>query len=296
MQTENGKPTDEVDFDSVFARDDVSQGHDSGAQSVAPEATSQPRDENGRFTSAHGTVVEDQHVDPKPQGKEPEAQGQQQALPQEAPDQDHNRTAPLSEVLKERDRYRTEKTAREAAERQLAELQGKLSAFEQFQSRPQVPQQQAQREEVPDAFTDPAAYVDYRERQMLIAQREQISNFSEAIARRQFGNEIVEKATQWAVQNNVARHFFFNARDPYGELIETYKQQQAMSRIGSDPDAYEKRIREEERQKVLEELKAGKGNGQQQTVFPGSLASATPTGRQGGHLDPQTAADSVFQR
>ena len=86
---------------------------------------------------------------------------------------------------------------------------------------------------------------------------------------------------------------------PARYAYETGKRMMALQKIGTDPNAYEQRIREEERQKVLAELKAGGAGGvggQPKPVFPGSLATATHTGRQGAHLDPQAAADSVFAR
>lgn len=284
---------DEPDFDSVFSREDTTS-HDSEADTVASEATpaAQPRDEQGRFTSLHGHVEQEPQAAQQPQAAptpEQQVKPDQQAPQVEPLETQQNRHVPLAEL-------RTERQKRQDAERQIAELQGRLKTFEQFQQRPQAPQQQAPREEVPDPYTDPEGYADYRHRQAFVQSREQIANFSEVMARRTFGAELVDKATQWAVQNNVAQHFFYNARDPYGELIDTYKQQQAIARIGSDPDAYEATIRKEEREKVLAELKAGGANGQQQQIFPGSLATATATGRQGGHLDPQTAADSVFSR
>lgn len=282
---------DEPDFDSVFTRDDdVTDSRDSGVDTAAPGAA-QPRDETGRFMSVHNTPVEE--AAPQPQEAKDPPQQQEQPAPQAEtpPGQPQDRMIPLQEL-------RSERQKRQDAERQLAELRGQVSAFERMQQqRPQQPQPQAQQEQVPDPYADPEGFARYQNQRQHVQFREQIANMSEAIARRQFGPDLVDKATQWAIQNNVAQHFFHSARDPYGELVETFQRQEALSRIGNDPDSYERRIREEERNKVLEELKAGGVNGgQPKPTFPGSLASATPTGRQGGHLDPQTAADSVFAR
>jgi len=285
MQTDTGRPDE--GFDSVFARDDVEDSHDSGAEPVAPEAA-QPRDEAGRFTSVHNQPVDE------PQQAEPaQPEPPPQASQPETPPQQQPRLIPLPELQSERQK-------RQEAERQLAALQGQMQAFQQMYQRP--PQQaQPQQEAMPDPYADPEGWARFQQTQiqrqqeaMQLQVRDQIANMSEVWARRQFGDDLVQKAQQWAIQTGAAQHFFLNARDPYGELIDAYKRQEALTRIGSDVDSYEKRIREEERQKVLAELKAG--GGQPRPTFPGTLANGTPTGRQGGHLDPQTAADSVFAR
>jgi hypothetical protein len=70
----------------------------------------------------------------------------------------------------------------------------------------------------------------------------------------------------------------------------------AFERMGADPDSFEKRVRDEERAKVLAELKAGRGQGQQppQQRFPGTLATATQSGEQGAVLTDEAMMADVF--
>lgn len=263
--------------DLVFAREDVTDSRDSGADLAAPETPGQPRDDQGRFAPKS---------EPAPATPPVEAAPQAEVLPPE-PTPEPARMVPLPELMGER-------TKRQEAERKAAEYAAKVEAYErslQFQPRPQA-QQPVQQPPAPDPFADPEGFANHQAEQQHYRFRNQLADMSEAIARRLEGDEIVEKAQKWAIEAGIAQHFLMRARDPYGELITAYKKQEAMSRIGPDPNAYEERIRKEEREKVLAELKAG----QPKPTFPGSLANATPTGNQGAHISPQAAADSVFSR
>jgi hypothetical protein len=296
MQIDENRSPDDGGFDSVFARDDVTDSHDSGADPVAPEAA-QPRDESGRFTSIHNQPEAEVQAQAEPAAQP--AEGQQEQASQPETDPSPSRMIPLPELLGERQK-------RQEAERQLAEMRGQIQAFQQMQQRapqyPQMHQAPAQQQPPPDPYADPegwaqyqSAQVDQRLKQMEYQFQDRLATTTKAIALKDHGPELVSKAEQWAIQQGIDEQFLWQA-NPYGALMEAYKRNEAMTRIGSDVDSYEKRIREEERQRVLAELKAGGANGQPRPTFPGTLAQATPTGRQGGHLDPQTAADSVFSR
>jgi hypothetical protein len=268
MQDEKDVQSPEGALDDVFARPEPTESRDSGTETAVPNA-GQPRDEMGKFAP-----------------KEPLAA--ESALPTEQPESRPERMIPLPELLGERQK-------RQEAERKAAEYAAKVEAYErtlQYQQRPPQPQQQIAQQPPPDAFADPEGFAKFREDRQTNQFRNQIANMSESFARRQYGNDVVDQATKWAIDNNVGNYFLMQARDPYGELVDAYKEQQVRQRIGSDPDAYEKKIRDEERKKVLEELKAGSPK----PTFPGSLATATQTGTGGGHLSAQAAADSVFAR
>lgn len=278
MSIDNGT-ADEAVFDQVFARGEV-----------APEAQAQPdadgpiRDEMGRFAPKSQPEPEAQpQPDVKAEAVEPPPEQQEQRDPSTG------RMIPLPELMSERQK-------RQEAERRAAEYEGQIKAFQtmlQNQQRPQPPPQQ--QVQPPDPYADPEGYAQFNQRQMHLQFRDQIANMSEAIARRTFGGEIVEKAQKWALEAGVADRFYLHARDPYGELVEAFKRNEAMQRIGPDPDAYEKQLEDRIRAKVLAELKAG-NNGQPKPQFPGSLATATASGKQGAMLSPQAAADSVFAR
>lgn len=290
MQTDSGTSQDV--FDNVFARDE--QPAEQTADKTAPHYESQPRDDLGKWTSEQPA--------PKPEATQvlPAPDQQQAAQPAPVETQDTTRDPatgrmiPLPELLNERQK-------RQEAERRFSDMEARLRAYEQQQAQfaaqyQQNYQQQQQQPPALDPYADPQAFVQQMQDTFQRQMRDQIANMSEAHAVRSFGAEIVQKARDWAIQNGAAQHFYMNARDPYGELIEAYKKAETINRIGPDPDAYEKRIREEERARVLAELKSGGANGQPKPVFPGSLASATATGAQGAVLSPQSAIDAVFAR
>lgn len=284
MQT-NLDEAAQAGFDNVFAREE---------QPVAQEAEKpphyevQPRDEQGKWTA------EQQASQPEAQPVQPEPTPQQvaQPAPTEAPEarDQTGRMIPLPELLNERQK-------RQEAERRAIEHEAQLRLLQQQMAQSQAqPQQHAQQQQLPDLYEDPQGFVRGMQSQMQFAMREQISNLSESNAVHRYGAETVKKAQEWAIQNGAASHFFWNARDPYGEAVEAYRKAEALNRIGPDPDAYEKRLRDEVRAQVLAELKAGNATQQPKPQFPGSLASATATGAQGAVLTPQAAADAVFAR
>lgn len=270
MPTEKDGVADNSAVDDVFARNEAAPP---AADKAAEGAL---RDEAGRFAAR-----------PQPEATATQGEAPAEQLPVER-DPNTGRMIPLPELLSERQK-------RQEAERREAEYKAKVDAYERsFQA--QRPQPQAAAPVAPpDPFADPEGFARFQGERMEARFRDRIANMSEAIARRTHGNEIVSKAQQWALQTPGAAQYFLESHDPYGELIETFKRQEAMSRIGPDPDAYEKRIREEERQKVLAELKSGT-SGQPRPAFPGTLAGATQAGRAGAVVSPQAAADGVFAR
>lgn len=273
-ETNNGA-ADTAVFDSVFARDEKPEA------APEPQAEDFARDEKGRFAA----------VTPEPQPEAPAEPTPQAAAPptEEARDPATGRMIPLPELLSER-------TKRQEAERRAAEYQGQVKAFEAMLQQRQQPQVQQQPQPMPDPYTDPEGFVSAQMQQLRGQFRNQMMAQSEVMARRHYGNDAVDKAIQAAERNpQILAYFNAQSPDPYGEAVEWSRKQEALARIGSDPDAYEKQLEAKVREKVLAELKAGNG-GQPQPKFPGSLAGATATGKQGAMLSPQAAADAVFAR
>lgn len=268
------------DFNDVFDRE-------SGAtETAAPAADGVPRDDQGRFAP--------KAADAAPEVPPTEAP---QAAPEPAEDRNANRHVPLSELLAERERFRKEKTLREELEKRATEHENRARTLEQLMQQQvqqrQAPQQPVQQQPAPDPYTDPEGWAQHQEQQQFIARRHDIANMSEAFARRTLGVEIVEKAKAWALQTpGAAQHFFMRAADPYGELVDAYKRQEAMQRIGPDPDAYEKQMKAKLREEILAELKTGQGKPQPR--FPGTLADATASGAQGQHLTDEAVAAELF--
>jgi hypothetical protein len=131
----------------------------------------------------------------------------------------------------------------------------------------------------PDLFEDPNGWQQTIQTQFQQQLANERANMSEMLARNKYGDEIVDKAVQAATSRGLGPQFM-TARDPYGALLDWHKRATVVQEIGPDPDAYRARVREEERLKVLEELKAP-ATAKPQQRFPGSLVDATASGPQG---------------
>lgn len=189
-------------------------------------------------------------------------------------------------------RLDAEAAKRREAERLNDELTGRLSAYEQQLRQMQFATQQAaqahqsqpqQPQPPPDPVTDPVGHAHWVQSQIqqgvAYAQQEaqrQFFNMSMAHAAERHGYENVRAAEQYAQQTGVLGQFR-NYPDPYGTLMQWYGQQQMLSTIGGDFNAYQERLRKEGAERALADLKKGHGNGQpqQQPRFPTTLADQT---------------------
>lgn len=279
------EPADDDDYGDVFSSEREDRGGKDPASSPEPAADTGPtRDERGRFAAKS----QDEPAESQPQ---PEQQAQQQVSPEQQPpvDPNANRHVPLSELKAERKR-------RQELERLHMESEARAKAYEQmFQQQPQRQQPQPQpQEQAPDPFTDPEGFYRYQARETQRQILNNTLNLSESFARRHFGSQIVDEAVQAAQQAGVSSQFL-TAPDPYAALVEWHKREKALAKFGTDPEAYEKQLEEQIRQKVLAELKAGGAAGQQpQQRFPGTLATATATGTQGAVLSDEAVMGDVF--
>lgn len=254
-----------------------------GAEPVsAPDTGSPNRDDRGRFAGKS----QDAPVEPQLSPAAPQADAQT------AVDPNTGRQVPLSELLTERKQRQEIAKLHTEAEARAKAYEQQIDRLMQFQQRPAQPPQAQQ--PPPDFLSDPEGALQHHLSRQEQIYNNRLLNQSEVMARDKFGDEIVNAALQAAQQAGTVGQFQ-NAPHPWGELVKWHKRQQTLQRVGEDPDAYEARVRKEEREKVLAELKAGGANGQQAAPkFPGSLASATAQGAQGASLTPEAAMGSVF--
>lgn len=255
-------------------------------ETVAAENTdgNRPRDERGRFA-------------PKSEPKQEAQTPTEPALvePQPQPDPNANRHVPLSEHLGERNKY---KERISQIERAQLEAEARAKAYEQqlqtLLAQRQQPQPHVQQPvEEPDPYTDPQGWAQYQRTMVTEMIRQNRAEMSRRFAVSQYGAEAVQQALA-SVPVHIANQLYANSPDPFGDLMEWHKEQQVRKEVGTDLDAFKKRIEEEVRQKVLAELKAGGASGQSQTRFPGTLAAATATGDQGAMLTEEAAMGSIF--
>lgn len=273
MTTE--KSPDDGVLDDVF-----SSGRDRGSKSAPPVADIEP--DKARQLEAAPEKVEQQA---------PAEQQDESDKPKGYRDPATGRFVPLTELQSEREKRQEAQKAREEearlrqeAEQRSADYQRRLEALERNFQAAQQPRQQPT--PPPDPLTDPEGAFSHLSSTFAERLLHQNLNFSERIARMQHGDAIVDAAFQAAEQLGIKQQFV-RAQDPYGDLVKWHKRKQALDRVGEDPDAYEQRIRDAERQKVLDELRTGGVNRQmpapngqhpQQPRFPQGLADAPSAG------------------
>jgi len=276
------KSADDAVLDDVF-----SSSRDRGADLAAPKAEPDVLAPDPLAEKPADQQSEEQTTDAKPVGYR---------------DPDTGRFVPLKELTSEREKRQEAQKAREeeARLRQLAEERARQyevraqdleRRFQAAQNPPPAP---------PDPLMDPEGAFSHIQSVMEAKLLNQALNFSERMARKEHGNEAVNAALEAAQRAGIAGNFARTA-DPYSDMVAWHRRQQNMARVGDDVDAYEKRIREEERQKTIEDLKAGRVSvmpgqtPQQPQRFPGSLIDATASGPQGAQpVSDEAMMKSVF--
>lgn len=206
------------------------------------------------------------------------AQGEPEAAPPAAVEQEKPSAIPISALLDERER-------RQKAEREAEELR---------QWRAQIEAQQKAKP-APDFFTDPDQRLAYERQQFqaqFTAMKLQQSRF---LAERDFGAETVNQAYAYFDQNPHLSHQFLDHPSPFHAAVEFYKRQKAVEEIGADPDAWKAKqmetIKEQLRAEIMAELG---GTVQPKPRIPGSLASAPAAGKAGEPRPRGSAFDAAF--
>lgn len=264
-----GKSADDAALDDVFASD-----RDRGGKSAPPEATETP-------ATAPATPAT------------PEPAPQAPAAPPAEPDPNANRHVPLSELLTEREKRKQEARLREEADARAREYESRVRDIERRLQAAQQPPAPP-----PNPLEDPEGAYRHQAAAMQVQMLNQRADFSELSAKRHYGVQAVDEAFEAASRAGI-RAQFINSSDPYGDMVEWHKRQKTLAEVGDDPTAYRKRIEDEVRKKVLEELKTGAVPGSTQQPppqrFPGSLADVTPAGNsQGALLTAEAMMGQVF--
>lgn len=186
---------------------------------VSPDTSAtpaQPRDESGRFAPKGETAPA---TPAAPSTPEPVVATPVQTPAPATPEPKHE-AIPLPVFLDMRDKLK-------AAERRLAEAEAQR----------QQPQQQ-----VPSATADPEGYAAYLE---TIANSTRINTrfeMSEALAREKHGDDTVQKAMDWAMEQARTSPAFaaeyLQQRLPIDWAVKQQKRHALLTAIGDDPEAY----------------------------------------------------------
>lgn len=291
--TMTNESADDNALADMFSTDREDRGGKEPVQSEpAPvETTGSNRDERGRFAAKSEPIAE---VKPDPLATPPPQEAANVPGDVEPPvtDPNTNRHVPLSELLSARKKGQESERLRIEAEAR-AQAYEKMLQQQSVQSRAAPPQ--AQQQAVPDPYADPEGYVQFHIQQLEHKQRITTLNLYEERVRDKHGDQVVNEAMQAAEQAGIVDRLR-NQENPWASLIRWHVDHKQRTEIGGDLDAFKKRIADEAVAQALANLKAGNttaGTPQPQQ-FPGSLAAATATGKQGAHLTDEAAMTSIF--
>lgn len=214
-------------------------------------------------------------------------------------DPETGRFVPLTELKTERHKRQEEARLRQESEQRAIRAEAELEAYRRLLDQQKAPQQQqqSQQQQEFDPLLNPKEWENsLRESiraEMLAADYKNRVASSEVLARSKYQDfdKMSEIFVAAAQQYPHLRQQVINAPMPAEFAYQTAKRLVFEHKMGGDPDAYEKRIREEERQRVMQELKAGPP---QQQRFPGTLADAPAAGGQGQNLSDSAMLGDIF--
>lgn len=235
--------TDTATTPAPAASNDAFASMFSGSNGAAPDAPAAPAASDPVLPAAMDHPVPGTPAE-LPQERQP---GQDDGT------QPQSRMVPLAVLHAEREKRKAAEDASTAAlarlteqierQNQIAEQQAATARANEEARLRALRNQQAQEaaQSIPDPNTDPAGYAQYVAWKAQYDQVNMAANFSERIARMQYGDDTVEKATQWALQRGAAQKYI-GARDPYAALVSDYNAEQVLKQYGSDPTAVERAV------------------------------------------------------
>lgn len=182
---------------------------------------------------------------------------------------------PITVVLDEREK-------RQKAERELEQI------------RSQQPQPQAQ--PIPDPLDDPEGYANYQSSAAHSAALNVKLDMSEEFVRQTKGDEIVDNARDWALEQFQLRPGFqqevFNQRNPYGYIVQQYEREQIASTVTADDFAQFQAWKQAQAQLTTQQQPAATAASPSPAAPPRSLASAPAAG--GMNTEVAQSDDEIF--
>jgi len=125
---------------------------------------------------------------------------------------------------------------------ELNQLKGQMQA----QPAPQPSQQQAP--QIPNPATDPEGYHAFMRSLQASAMQNAQLNMSEMMVRESMGDEAVNEAfsaLNQHSQRDLLLSQFRQTPHPWGQMMRWHKEQKLVSEIGTDPEAYKQKLKEE---------------------------------------------------
>ena len=211
-----------------------------------------------------------------PEPPQVEPKGEPEAAPPAAVVEEANKHIPISALLDEREK-------RQQAAREAEELRKKLAAYEAERAQPK-----------PDFYADPEGFLAQQRQAVQQMVWNERLNTSEALAKRDHGEELVTAAAEAfkaaAGASPALAAEFSSQSDPYGFVVNWHKRQTVLSQIGNDPDAYRARIEQEIRERLLAEMQPA---APAPKAPPPSMAAVPATGN--SKAPPVSGFDALFK-
>lgn len=210
----------------------------------------------------------EQEAAPEPEQAEASDTGEEEAAPPVAAPEPEPTTVPIQAILDEREKRQESQRAAEAARAEAARYQAQIRQM-----------QEAQRQPAPDWDMDPAAAASHQMQSFQQQMQAQALKQSRFFAEREFGADLVNEAYAFFDQNPHLSQQLMNEASPFHAAVEFYQKQKLLSEIGSDPEAYKAKLREEVRAEMATEMQAAQPK---PTPTPPRSLSSAPAG---GKLD-----------
>ena len=188
-----------------------------------------------------------------------------------APEPDIQRI-PLTAMLDEREK-------RQNAERELAEMRRQIAAMQQQKEQPAPP----------DFYEKPDERLAFERQRFEAELHNRFISQSRFLAEKDFGKELVDEAYGFfdQPQNRYMTQQFAQHPSPYHAAVEFYKKQKFLNEV-NDPDAW----REQERERIRQELLAEVSSPSRPKAPPPSMAKAPAVGTEA--IAPGNAFDGLF--
>lgn len=211
---------------------------------------------------------------------EPEQTGVEEPGSTPEPEPQNERAIPVTALLDEREKRQEAQRRLEEIDRQNRELQARLQQLQQ-------PKQEA-----PDWYENPQEAAQFQSKTIEQQFQARMMQQSKFFAERDFGADTVNEAIAYFDQHPEQSQQFVSHPSPFHAAVDYYKRQKVATEIGSDPEAYKAKLREELLAELKAEMTQPKSQPSKPKSPPPSAAKAPAVG--GDTIAPGNTFDSLF--
>jgi hypothetical protein len=326
---EDTDPMDESGDRSLESMGGGLEGQHEAGEDDDAEVSEESEGEDGETGEGEGEA--DGEAEQAAAGKDGEGDQSQQRQPSEQEPQGRVPSAKLREANEraraaeaERDRLKAQVEGQPKADPKLEALQAQVTTLTQLLQGQRAPQrtepEPARQAEVPDIFENPKGFAEHLQKgfdtkldTVLSRVRENSVSMSFELAHVRHEEAFpkamaaINKLDPNNPQDRKLVQDIYNSPNPGEALVSWHRRSEALTRVGNDPDAYEKRIRTETRDALLKDPEfikqvvaslrgdaqtGNNGSPRTESRLPPSLKRANGASTRGERVDPQAFDDS----